>query len=300
MDNPYWGWSPLPLRPRLEWPGGARVALCVIVSLEHVEWIPPADAVVPPSTTLNTWGPYPRLFDPHEISHHEYGNRVGVFRVMEVLDRLGVRATVAMDAALAERNPFLVEECRRRGWEFIGHGVAFSRMLHEGVPEAEERAYLQTSLATLERVSGQRPQGWVGADYGESSRTVRLLAELGVRYVCDWPNDEQPYLMRVPKGEIVSLPVSIELDEVFTHRMRGIPITRWGELVREAFDCLYRDGADSGRLLVLNLHPYLIGQPFRIRHLEESLQHILRRAGVWAATGSEITNWYLAQEWSAA
>jgi peptidoglycan/xylan/chitin deacetylase (PgdA/CDA1 family) len=219
---------------------------------------------------------------------------------MEVLDRFGIRATVAMDSALAERNAFLVGECKRRGWEFIGHGIAFSRMLNEQMDEEEERAYLRESLETLERACGQCPQGWVGADYGESSRTVRLLAELGVRYVCDWPNDEQPYRMHVPQGEMVSLPVSIELDEVFTHRLRGIPIRRWGELVRDAFDGLYQDGADNGRLLVLNLHPYLIGQPFRIRHLHESLQHILRRAAVWPATGTEIIDWYLKEEAQAA
>jgi len=294
-DNPYVEWSPLPSRPPLRWPDGARVALCVIVSLEHVEWVPPAGAVVPPSTSLNTWGPYPRHFDPHEISHHEYGNRVGVFRVMEVLDRFGIRATVAFDSALAERTPFLVEQCRRRGWEFAGHGIAFSRMLNERMPEPEERAYLQASLDRLEQACGQRPQGWLGADYGESSRTVALLAELGVRYVCDWPNDEQPYRMRVPRGEIVSLPVAIELDEVFTHRLRGIPIHRWAQLVCDSFDGLYHDGAQSGRLLCLNLHPYLIGQPFRIRHLEHALHHITRRAAVWTATAAEIVDWYAAE-----
>jgi peptidoglycan/xylan/chitin deacetylase (PgdA/CDA1 family) len=197
-----------------------------------------------------------------------------------------------MDAVLADGNPFLVRQCQRRGWEFIGHGVAFSRMITEQMSEQEERETIAYSLQALRQATGQTPVGWLGADYGESSRTVALLAELGVRYVCDWPNDEQPYPLKVPSGEIVSLPVMLELDEIFTHRQRFIPIQRWAGMVTEAFDRLYQDGSNSGRLLVLNLHPWLIGQPCRIKYLEQALRHITRRQGVWAATGSDIVNWY--------
>jgi hypothetical protein len=121
---------------------------------------------------------------------------------------------------------------------------------------------------------------------------VRLLAEAGVEYVCDWPNDEQPYRMTVPVGTMISLPVTLDLDEVFTHRERGVSMPRWLRLVTEAFDGLYEDGAESGRLIVMNVHPYLIGQPFRIKYLDEALTHILRRQGVWSATAGEIVDWY--------
>jgi len=121
-----------------------------------------------------------------------------------------------------------------------------------------------------------------------------LLAEAGVRYVCDWPNDEQPYLMKVPRGQMVSLPVAVELDDVFTHTLRFIPIQRYATMIREAFDRLYADGATSGRLLVLSIHPTRIGQPFRVKYLESALAHIMSRHGVWAATGQEIVDWYLA------
>jgi peptidoglycan/xylan/chitin deacetylase (PgdA/CDA1 family) len=290
-DNPYVPWSPLPFRPLLRWPDEARVAVCVIVSLERLEWAPPAGVVVPPSGRYG--GPYPVTFDPLGPGLREFGNRVGVFRVMDVLDRLGVRACVAMDASLAASTPFLVDQCRRREWEFMGHGVAFSRMITAAMDEDEERAYLKCSLDTIAEASGQRPRGWIGADYGESGRTVALLAELGVEYVCDWPNDEQPYRMQVPQGTMVSLPASVELDAVFTHRLRGIPIDRWRDLVRESFDELHADGETTGRLLVLNVHPYLLGQAFRVRYFEEALTHIVRSPGVWLATGSEITDWYL-------
>jgi hypothetical protein len=132
-------------------------------------------------------------------------------------------------------------------------------------------------------------------DFGESTRTVRLLAEAGIRYVCDWPNDEQPYRMKVPVGQMVSLPVAVELDDVFTHTVRSIPIQRYATMITEAFDRLYADGAVTGRLLALNLHPTRIGQPFRIKYLDLALGHIMRHQGVWAATGREIVDWYVNQ-----
>jgi peptidoglycan/xylan/chitin deacetylase (PgdA/CDA1 family) len=290
MDNPYYGWSPLPARPQLRWPDEARIAVCIIVSLEYVELTPPAEALTPPSVVY--MGPWPRVWDIPEVSHHEYGNRVGVFRVMKLLDRYRIRATVAMDAALAQVAPALVQHCMDRRWEFVGHGIAASRLISERMSEDEERATIRTSLDVLQEATGYRPVGWLSADYGESSRTVRLLADEGVRYVCDWPNDEQPYTMTVPTGTMVSLPVTLELDDIYTHRRRFIPTERWAEMAIEAFDQLYRDGERSGRLLVFNLHPWTIGQPFRIRHLGRVLEHMAGHSRVWKATAGEIVTWY--------
>ena len=290
MDNPYYGWSPLVTREPLRWPEDARVALCVIVTLGHVEWLPPENAIVPPSATRV--GPYPEVPDIHETSPHEYGTRVGVFRVMDVLARHGIRATVAMDAAVLASCPYLVDECQRRGWEFVGHGTTSSRMITEAMTEADEREYIRSSLDAVRAATGKMPAGWVGVDYGESTRTVRLLAEMGVRYVCDWPNDEQPYRMTVPTGSMVSLPVTLDLDDVLFHHIRTIPIRRFAELITESFDVLHEEGAETGRLLVLNLHPFVIGQPYRISHLDRALEHITRHEGVWVATGSEIVDWF--------
>ena len=143
--------------------------------------------------------------------------------------------------------------------------------------EEEERESIGRSLAALEQATGQAPVGWVGADYGESSRTVCLLAELEVRYVCDWPSEEQPYRMSVPKEEMVEWPVAVELDEVFAHRERFISTSRWAQMVIEALNRLREDGAASGHLLALNLHPWIIGQPFRSKYLKHALRHIVQR-----------------------
>jgi allantoinase len=293
MDNPYYDWSPLVTRPALRWPGAARVAFCVIVNLEQIEWEPPDDALIPPSAVR--YGPYPRVYDIHEISHHEYGNRVGVFRIMDVLARHGVKATAAVDALIAEENPFLVGQCRKLGWELIGHGVSFARMISEKMSEDEERAAIRRTLEAVARAAGAAPVGWHGPDYGESMRTPSLLAELGVRYVCDWPNDEQPYRMKVPTGELVSLPVMHEFDDVYALRERAIAVNLWRDAAIEAFDRMYEDAEESGRLFVLNLHPYVVGQPYRIKYLDEVVRHIVGKERVWTATAREIADWYLAQ-----
>ena len=285
MDNPYYDYSRITTRQPLRWPDGAHVALCVVVNAESFDLEP-----VPGPSGGRASGPYP---DFANWSAREYGNRVGIYRVMEVLDKYGIRATVAMDAALSKNYPPLTQECLKRGWEFIGHGQAATRMISSRMTEDEERAYITSSLEALKQSTGSSPVGWHGPDYGESERTVALLAELGVKYVMDWPNDEQPYRMKVPQGQMVSVPLLLELDDAFALGQESLPVWRWSQSVREAFDTLYTDGATSGRLLALNLHPWLIGRPFRIGFLDEALAYICEHPGVWKATGKEIVDWYL-------
>jgi peptidoglycan/xylan/chitin deacetylase (PgdA/CDA1 family) len=298
MDNPWYDWSPINTRAPLRWPGDARVAFGVIVNLEYAELTGPPGSVAPPSSVRR--GPFPELADVHETTPIEYGNRVGVFRVMKVLDRHGIRATAALDAAVAQRYPYIVAEGQKRSWEFIGHSLVYTRMITEKMPEAEEREYIRAALDAVKEATGKPVRGWIGADYGESSRTVGLLAEEGVEYVCDWPNDEQPYRMKVPvkgnAGSMVSMPTMLDLDESYTHRGRRIPIQRWTRMVIEAFDRMYADAEKSGRMLLLSIHPWLIGQPYRIGALDDALGHIMRHSKVWAATGSEIMDWYLEQK----
>jgi allantoinase len=158
--------------------------------------------------------------------------------------------------------------------------------------EQDERDYIQTSIQALKRATGQAPAGWLGPEYGESARTPQLLAQAGIRYVCDWTNDEQPYRMKTAEGELFALPIMLELDDLHAMGERRVPVTRYADMLREGFERLYRDGARNGRLLVLHLHPWLSGQPFRIRYLDGALGAMLRRQGVWAAHGAAIIDWY--------
>ena len=289
MDHEHYDWSPLNTRRVLRWPENARVALCVIVNLEHMEWTPPQESYTSPLAGGLGARSFP---DYARFSHREYGHRVGIFRVLDALEAHGIKPTVAMDALTAENYPYLVDHCLKRGCEIIGHGISVSRMITSDMSEEAEREYIQQSVEAIKRFTGEAPAGWLGPEYGESSKTPLLLAQAGIRYVCDWANDEQPYAIKVPQGQMFALPMMLELDDTHALWNRRVTINRYRELLKEGFDTLYQDGEHNGRVLVLNLHPWLIGQPFRIRHLDEAFGYITRRQGVWAAAGREIVDWY--------
>jgi allantoinase len=287
MDHDHYDWSPLNAsRPKLQWPGNARVALCVIVSLGHAEWKRPDDShQVPNFAGGYGWGPFP---DVTAWSHREYGHRVGIFRVLDVLEKHNIPATIAIDALTARHYPFLVRHCLVRNGEIIAHGISATQMITSLMTEAQEREYISTSVDAVAKAIGNTPVGWLGPESGESARTPQLLAEAGIRYVCDWANDEQPYRMNVPSGELFALPVSLPLDDVNALWERRIDTDRYARMIGESFDRLYSDGAENPRLLVLALHPFLIGQPFRIGILDAALEHIVQHENVWHATGSQI------------
>ena len=290
MDHDHYDWSPFTKRGVLRWPESARVALCVVVNLERFEWQAPEGSFQSAALSGGT-GPKP-FPDYMRLSHRDYGHRVGIFRVLDVLEKYGIKPTVAVDALTAEHYPYLVNHCLQRGREIIGHGISVSQMITSDMSEQQEREYIRDSVEALKRTTGVAPAGWLGAEYGESARTPQLLSEAGIRYVCDWTNDEQPYLMKSPHGELFALPIMLELDDVNAIWDRRVAIGRYRDMLKEGFDTIYRDSAESGRLLALHLHPWLIGQPFRIRYLDDALGHMVRRQGVWAASGSEIIDWY--------
>jgi peptidoglycan/xylan/chitin deacetylase (PgdA/CDA1 family) len=281
---------PIPRRAPLNWPNGAAAAFAVLVSAEYYEMQPPENAFIPPNVPGGFGrGPYP---DFRVYTARAYGNRVGIFRLYEALERHRLPATVAVDMLTARLCPAVIREAKRRGFEIAGHGQAVTRVISANMTEAEERAYIKRSLDAVEAASGTRPKGWHGAEYGESSRTPALLAELGVQYVMDWPNDEQPYTMTTSAGPIVSVPVAIDCDDVFSHFHRRITMRRWVQCVVEALDRLIADGRNSGRLLVLNVHPWLMGHPYRASYFEELLQAVTARKDVWATTTGAIAAWW--------
>ena len=264
--------------------------MCVIVNLEHMEWMPGEGSFWRRGLS---GGFGDRQFpDYTRKTHREYGHRVGIFRVLDALEAAGIRPTIAMDLMTAQNYPFLVEHCLGRGAEIIAHGISVTQMITSEMGESEEREYIARCLEGIERATGTRPRGWLGPEFGESARTPQLLAEAGVEYVCDWTNDEQPYEMTTPGGSLVSLPICLDLDDVNALWERRMDVERYAELVKESLDRLLEDGKTTGRLLALNLRPWLVGQPFRIGYLEEILGHAARQKGVWAATGSEIVEEY--------
>lgn len=301
QDHDHYQWSPITSRPALKWPDDARVALCVLVNLEHWDWELPPDAptaVSPVSGAMGLGGigAGPGRFpDIAGYSQHEYGNRIGIFRVLKLLEKYDFAPTVAIDKVVADEYPELIEACQRQDAEFIAHGLSARRVIHAGMSADEERNYINQSIDAVENATGQRPVGWSGPDFQESMQTPPLLAEAGIRYVCDWSNDEQPYRMTVPTGELYSLSVDLDLDDIFIHLNGRRLINEYEQIMKDTFDGLHADGASTGRMMVINVHPWVIGQPWRIKYLDRALEHIAKANGVWSATGSQIIDWYAQQ-----
>lgn len=292
MDHGHYRYSPIPTRPRLEWPGGAGLALWVVLYLEYWEINPPEDAYRDPRYAA----PFGSFFPDYRThSIREYGNRVGIFRVLEVLDRYRVPVTVAANAEACARYPYLMEAFAHRGWEVMAHGTHATRMITSRMSEEEERAYIEESAAAVERATGQRPAGWMSQDFGQSPRTPDLVAEAGFRYMADWPNDDQPYPMTLDRP-LVSLPYHVEWDDVLLLWFRQVATPRYPDIVGDAFDRLLEEGKTTGRMMSLGVHPWLLGQPHRIRYLDEALAKIAGHQGLWKATGGEICEAFLKQQ----
>jgi allantoinase len=291
VDQGWIDYLPITERPALIWPNRARIAVMICPNVLYYEFIPPADP------WINSWS---RMTpDVMMYGRQDFGNRVGFWRLVDILDQHELPCTAVLNVAALARFPDICSALVARKWDILGHGMYNTRFIC-GYSEDQERAYyreeyIRGALDAVERACGSRPHGWHGPEYGESERTPALLAELGVQYVLDWPNDEQPYLMNTPAGAIVSLPMALELDDVIIHYHRRVGLARWRQAVGEALDQLLSDGAAGGRHLALNLHPWLIGHPHRIGYLEEVLADVSKRGGVWLATTGEIAACCLAQ-----
>jgi peptidoglycan/xylan/chitin deacetylase (PgdA/CDA1 family) len=281
MDNTLYRYSPIPERPRITWPDGARVAFYVGLNVEHFE-------VDKPSTSI--WSSTAHL-QPDPLNHgwRDYGARVGIWRVIETLDAYGVRASVLLNSDVPERYPQIIEAGRERGWAWIAHGKNNS-ILHADLAPAQERAALEDIANTITAATGQRPRGWMGPGLTETFETPGILSELGFRYVLDWCADDQPFALNVPG--MLSVPYSIELNDVLlfvAHRASGEEFYR---TVVDQFDELYRNAEHSGRVMALSLHPFVIGQPFRRKYLAKALEYITSHEGVWVTTSDEIAAHY--------
>jgi peptidoglycan/xylan/chitin deacetylase (PgdA/CDA1 family) len=289
-DPDLYDYSPIVDRPRLTWPDAARVAVWLAPNLEFYELDPP----VGPART-----PWPR---PHPdvlgYTLRDYGNRAGVWRLLEVLDRHRVRGSVALNVALCDHHPEIVQACAERGWEFFSHGVYNTRYAY-GMDETQERALIEDAIATVERLTGARLRGWLSPALSNTERTPHLLAEYGIRYSADFFHDDQPFPLKVRRGRLISLPYSIEVNDGSGYLRHQLTPRQLGEAIRAQFDRLYAEGAESGRVLCVPLHPFLTGQPHRLPAFADALAHIVSHDRVWLATGAEIAEWYHAHHYDA-
>jgi peptidoglycan/xylan/chitin deacetylase (PgdA/CDA1 family) len=274
-------YSPVVERPPLEFPGGARVAVYVLVNVEYFEPGKPALSLYAGTASFPV--------DPLNYGWRDYGPRVGIWRMFDLLDRFGITASAALNSDVCAHYPAIVEAGCERKWAWIAHGKNNSTM-QGAMQEGEEREYLRDVVATIEAATGSRPRGWLGPSLTETENTPAILQELGLGYVLDWGNDDQPYPLTT-EG-MVAVPYPSELHDIPMLVSYGWTGVQFADAMIEQFDVLYEEGQRTGSVFGLGLNPFLVGQPFRIRHLERVLAHIVAHDDVWVTTSDEIATHY--------
>lgn len=280
-DHDLYPWSNLHERPPIAWPDGKGVAVWVCIDLE---WFPITPEDKPFRAPGHMQTAYP---DYRHYTSREYGTRVGFYRLLDALAKAGVVASVAVNGAIAERYPQVIADIVGAGHEIIAHSTDMNGTIATGLDEADERALIQHSLDALERVSGSRPRGWLSIARSQSWNTVRLLKEAGVDYCCDWVNDELPW--RFTNG-LINLPLNHELSDRQIITVQQHSAESYAEQMTDAFDWLAREARQSGggRLLPLNVTPYILGLPYRIEAFERLIADLAARPEAWFARGDQI------------
>ena len=279
-------YSPIIDRPIIKWPNGARVALWISPNVEHYEYTPDYDGVRDPWPRT----PYP---DVLQYSYRDFGNRVGFWRMLEPLDKYNIKCCVSLNLAVLEHFPEIAQAMVERDWDFMSHGIYNTRFLNT-YTEEQEREFYQDTIATLKQHTGKQLKGMLGPAISGTPATPDLMAEAGLIYHTDWMHDDQPVPIKVKTGKLVSVPYSIELNDSGLFRDNHYEADYFARICKDQFDRLYQEGAESGRVMCIALHPFLIGQPHRIKYLDEILGYIMGHDAVWQTTADEIADYYLA------
>jgi peptidoglycan/xylan/chitin deacetylase (PgdA/CDA1 family) len=285
MEHGRFNYSPIARRPRLELPNRARVAVWVTPNVEHFRYDRPAISLTPMTAGLKP--------DILNYAWRDYGARVGIWRLMEILERQGIVATAALNSEACIHYPEIIKEGNRLGWEWMAHGENNSS-LFTGMPPDAETKIIAGVLDAIAAHTGKRARGWLGPALTETDNTLDILAAAGIDYVADWCNDEQPYAMKTKTKPIIAIPYTLEIGDIPVFLDRGGNGEDFHRMIVDAFDTLYEDGAKQYRVLSIALHPFLIGHPFRARYLEKALAHIKKHDAVWITTGSALVDWYKA------
>lgn len=291
---PY-AWSPLIKRQPLRWPGGKKLAVVITMNCEY--W----DLTKDTSEPYYAGGP-PMLPDslPGNVADYpnftwrEYGQRVGVWRMFRLFEEMGAPFSVTINAKTALERPEIVEYANARGWEIVAHNYEQGELLTRYTFDIDkERALIDATLAVYEKVVGRKAKGWLSSSLRSTPNTPNILAERGLQFFCDYMNDEQPYLIQTPSGPIVNVPYTIEINDfTFFHR-RAMSTWDAARMLKDQFDELYREGAESGRIMSVGLHPHVSGHPHRMPCFREFLAHAKKHPDVWWTTREEISSWYL-------
>lgn len=223
----------------------------------------------------------------------EYGHRAGFWRIADVLDALDIKASVALNAAVGENFPILIDRIKDSDWEIIAHSYKQEDLLSNFAHDRKgEEALIRKTLKTLKRVTGVRPKGWLSPNLSPTCNTLSILAKEGFEYFCDYQNDDKPYLLEVGGRRMVCIPFGPEMTDYRMIRFGYTPKEFYG-MVADGFKVLYEEGRRNGRLLHINVHPHVTGWPYRIEAFKRTLSYMKKHKDVWFARGFEISEWCL-------
>ena len=271
-------------RKAFKWPRGKTLAIWIVPNVEIWDFQSAAGvAISPPAGNA--------VPDVINYAWREYGMRVGLWRIADALDSLGLRATVALNSGVCQGFPRAIEQMKKRGWELMGHGITNSKTL-TNVSLDEERQTIREALHTIEQAAGERPRGWLGPGLAETFNTPDVLAEEGIQYVGDWNNDDQPYPMKVKKGKLHSVPYCMQLNDIHLLGRHAYTGQQYLQALIDQFDTLYAESMKTAKVMGIPLHPFLAGQPLYTRYLQQALARMKMGERVWFATGSEIVKAY--------
>lgn len=282
----YW---PYRDRPKIVWPGGKKLAFWIAPNIEFYEFDPPKNPSRPgwPKPSPDVVG----------YSQRDWGNRVGHWRLMDLMDRFGLRGSISLSTALIDHHPEIIEACVARNWEFFSHGIYNTRYAY-GMDEVQERAIIEDSIRSIQNATGQRIRGYLAPALTHTERTFDLLAEYDFWYTCDLFQDDQPQPLKTKGGRLISMPYSLEVNDVIAYGALTMDPWRYAEVLKRHFDQLLEEGERSGTVMCIPLHAYLVSQPHRIGAFEEALSHIAGHGSdVWFATAAEIAQAYREQYW---
>lgn len=280
---------PITARKGFKWPNGARIALWVIPNIEYFR----LDDPMPGTNNERISRPHAKIPNVRNWALRDYGNRVGVWRFMEMLSRYGIRATVALNSEICTEHPQIMEAAMKLNWEFMGHCETNAVRLNEMEPEREKES-IHNTLATIARTTGKKPLGWLGAGLAETWNTLDFLIDEGCLYVADWPADDLPFRMQLGAKSIYSIPYSLHCNDTPQLFDQKQSAEEFGQVMRSQFDVLYRESAETGKVMAVSLHPFVSGAPYRIGAVDRAFEYICSHEGVWAATGEEIIRAYIA------
>lgn len=290
----HYDYVPLPKRQPLKWPNGARLALIVTINLEYWDLLKEGDKpyyaggppVIPDPMPAN-------VPDFPNFSWREYGHRVGVWRMFDTFDAAGVPASCTMNAKMGLERRDIIDAANERGFELVAHNYEQGDLLtNYHFDKDAEAKLIREALRVYEETVGRPARGWLSSSLRSTTQTADILVDEGLSFICDYMNDEQPYMINTPGGQIVSTPYSVEINDfTFFHR-RGMSTSAVLELLKEQFDQLYLEGESTGMLMNIGLHPHVAGHPYRIRALREFLEYAKGHDGVWWAKREEIADWY--------